>query len=87
LVRSTGITRKVDSLGRVVLPAEVRRHFGIREGDLVEISVDEDHIVLGKAEHRCVFCRATDDLETFAGKLVCASCITALARGRHGPGG
>lgn len=77
-MRSTGMTRKVDSLGRVVLPAEMRRVFGIREGDLVEIGVDGHHIVLTKVEQRCVFCGDGAALVEYAGKLVCAGCVAGL---------
>ena len=77
-MHSTGMTRKVDSLGRVVLPAEMRRVFGIREGDLVDIAVDGQHIVLTKVEQRCVFCSDGAALVEYSGKLVCQSCRTAL---------
>ena len=57
---SSGVSRKVDRLGRVVLPAELRKQLEIREGDLIEIAVDDDgRIVLEKVAQRCVFCRAT----------------------------
>ena len=77
-MRSTGMTRKVDSLGRVVLPAEMRRVFGIREGDLVEIAVDGHHIVLTKVEQRCVFCGDASALVEYSGKLVCESCVAGV---------
>jgi len=77
-VRSTGMTRKVDSLGRVVLPAEMRRVFGIREGDLVDIAVDGANIVLTKVEQRCVFCGDSTTLVEFSGKLVCEGCVAGL---------
>jgi AbrB family transcriptional regulator, transcriptional pleiotropic regulator of transition state genes len=75
---ATGMARKVDSLGRVVLPAEMRRMFGIGEGDLVEISVEGNSIVLTKVEARCVFCGDADTLVEFSGRLVCGSCLSAL---------
>jgi len=77
-VKSIGIARKVDQLGRIVLPAELRRLFGIREGDLVEISVDGDRIVLAKVEDRCVFCSSHDDLRDFESKKICTACRVAL---------
>ena len=79
MVRRTGVARKVDQLGRVVLPAEVRRHFGIRPGDLIEIAVDSDAILLTKVEDRCVFCGGTASLNEFASKLVCGECVSRLA--------
>jgi len=79
MVKRTGVARKVDQLGRVVLPAEVRRRFGIRSGDMVEISVDSDAILLTKVEDRCVFCGATSGLTEFSAKLVCGGCVNRLA--------
>ena len=79
MARRTGVARKVDQLGRVVLPAEVRRHFGITPGDLIEIAVDSDAILLTKVENRCVFCSETASLSEFSGKLVCRECLTRLS--------
>ena len=79
MVRRTGVARKVDQLGRVVLPAEVRRHFGITPGDLIEIAVDSDAILLTKVENRCVFCGGTASLSEFSGKLVCGDCLARLS--------
>ena len=77
--RRTGVARKVDQLGRVVLPAEVRRHFDISPGDLVEIAVDSDAILLTKVENRCVFCGGTASLSEFSSRLVCSECVSRLA--------
>ena len=79
MLRRTGVARKVDQLGRVVLPAEVRRHFDISPGDLIEIAVDSDAILLTKVENRCVFCGETASLSEFSGKLVCGECVNRLA--------
>jgi len=79
MLRRTGVARKVDQLGRVVLPSEVRRHFDISPGDLIEIAVDSDAILLTKVEDRCVFCGGTASLSEFSGKLVCDECVNRLA--------
>jgi transcriptional pleiotropic regulator of transition state genes len=79
MARRTGVARKVDQLGRVVLPAEVRRHFDISPGDLIEIAVDSDAILLTKVENRCVFCGETASLSEFSGKLVCGDCLARLS--------
>ena len=63
----------------MVLPAEVRRHFGISPGDLIEIAVDTHAILLTKVEDRCVFCGGTASLSEFSGKLVCGECVKRLA--------
>ncbi|MGZ6974591.1 MAG: AbrB/MazE/SpoVT family DNA-binding domain-containing protein [Acidimicrobiia bacterium] len=79
---SSGVSRKVDRLGRVVLPAEVRKQLEIREGDLIDIAVDDGgRIVLEKVAARCVFCRATApdvELREFDHKLVCEPCVARL---------
>jgi transcriptional pleiotropic regulator of transition state genes len=82
MARRTGVARKVDQLGRVVLPAEVRRHFDISAGDLIEIAVDSDAILLTKVENRCVFCGGTASLSEFSGKLVCGECLARLSAER-----
>lgn len=83
---STGIARKVDDLGRIVLPVEMRRMFGIRPGDEMEISVDGGGIQLRKVEVRCVFCDGSVDLKPFREKQVCDSCSSALLDRADRPG-
>lgn len=76
---SSGIRRKVDDLGRVVIPAGMRRTLGIREGDAIEVSVEGERVVLAKPRDACVFCgREEEDLTGFRGRLVCRDCLTAL---------
>lgn len=77
-MKDTGIARKIDELGRIVLPAELRKSFGIKEGDQLEISVDEDTIVLKMRQQLCVFCRSAHDLKEFNARMVCATCISDL---------
>ncbi len=77
-MKPTGIRRKVDDLGRVVIPASMRRSLGIGVGDELEVSVDADRVVLAKPVERCTFCGATNHLEPFHDKLVCWSCTAAL---------
>ena len=64
-MKSTGIVRKVDELGRIVLPIELRRTMGIEVKDALEIYVDGDHIVLKKYEPSCVFCGNAKDIIHF----------------------
>ncbi|MGZ8734984.1 MAG: AbrB/MazE/SpoVT family DNA-binding domain-containing protein [Acidimicrobiia bacterium] len=78
MTSSSGVTRKVDQLGRVVLPVELRRTLGLREGDLVEVGLEGSRIVLTKVESRCIFCGSGTDLRDFAGKRVCAGCVGRL---------
>lgn len=70
----TGMVRKIDDLGRIVVPAETRRLFNIREGDELAISVDRDSIILRKLDATCTFCGSTKDVGTFKGKGLCARC-------------
>lgn len=75
---STGMARKVDDLGRIVLPVETRRLFGIHPGDALEIGVAEGAITLRKMERACTFCEGVFEVREFKGKLVCANCVTEL---------
>jgi transcriptional pleiotropic regulator of transition state genes len=77
-LKATGIVRKVDSLGRIVLPIELRRTLGIDVKDPLEIFVDGEHIILRKYEPACTFCGNATDVKRFSGKTVCYECITAL---------
>jgi transcriptional pleiotropic regulator of transition state genes len=73
------MVRKIDDLGRIVVPAETRRLFNIHEGDELAITVENGGIVLRKLDASCVFCDATERLETFEGRAVCADCRARLA--------
>ena len=74
----SGIARKIDDLGRIVIPAETRRMFNIREGDHLLISVEAGNIVLRKMTDTCTFCGSDSNVAQFKGKGVCASCRTQL---------
>lgn len=69
-----GIARKIDDLGRIVIPAETRRLFNIREGDQLVITIEGPNIVLRKLEDTCTFCGTTDHVTTFRGKGICTTC-------------
>ena len=75
IMKSTGIIRKVDELGRIVLPIELRRTLDISEHDEMEIYIENDQIILKKYEHNCVFCSATQGLMQYKGKFICSKCI------------
>ena len=77
-MKSTGIARKVDELGRIVLPIELRRTLSINEKDSLEIFVDNDKIVLQKYEPACIFCGNAKDVTRIHDKNVCANCISEL---------
>lgn len=77
-MKSTGIVRRVDELGRVVIPIELRRTLDISEKDPVEIFTDGNKIVLKKFETSCVFCDSSDDLQTYKGRTICGKCVEEL---------
>ena len=77
-MKSTGITRQVDELGRFVLPIEIRRALDIQVKDALEIFTDEDRIVLKKYQPACIFCGSADDVVSFADKRVCKACLERL---------
>ena len=77
-MKSTGIVRRIDNLGRVVLPIELRRNFDIDKEDPVEIFVDENYIMLKKYQPACIFCNDARDVVNFKGKNICRSCLKEL---------
>ena len=79
-MKSTGIVRRVDELGRVVLPIELRNKFGITEKDPMEIYVDGVSIVLKKVESNCIFCNNSKNLIEYQDKLICEKCTKKIAK-------
>lgn len=77
-MKATGIVRKVDELGRIVLPIELRRTLDIAEKDALEIFVEGSSVVLKKFRPNCVFCDSSKDVLHFKGKTICPKCIRAL---------
>ncbi len=73
-MKSTGIVRKIDDLGRVVLPIELRRTLNLEVGDGLEIFTENDGIVLKKYEASCVFCGGDKKLKDYSGKMLCSQC-------------
>ncbi len=80
IMKSTGIVRKVDELGRVVIPIELRRTLAIAEKDALEIYVDQDMIILNKFTRSCVFCNNSSDVVEFKGKNICLDCLSQLRK-------
>ena len=77
-MKATGIVRKIDELGRVVLPIALRRTMNLDVRDPVEIFLDGDSIVLRKYEAACLFCGGTHNLTSFRGKQICGECLRQL---------
>ncbi len=83
---TSGIRRKVDDLGRVVIPVGLRRNLGIAEGDLLEFSVEGERIILARPDDRCVLCAGDANLVEFRGRRVCSSCVGDLGVARDDQG-
>ena len=77
-MKSTGIVRKMDDLGRVVIPIELRRTLEIAEKDPLEIYVDGNMIILKKNEPACIFCGDAKDVVTYKGRNICANCLKEM---------
>ncbi|CAN5576615.1 AbrB/MazE/SpoVT family DNA-binding domain-containing protein [soil metagenome] len=77
-MRSTGIVRKIDELGRIVLPSELRKILGMRHGDELAISVEGDQVILEKRHDLCIFCSSEAGVFGFKGRRVCQRCARAV---------
>ncbi len=77
-MKSTGIVRNIDELGRLVVPKELRKKLGIKENDPVEIYVEGDKIVIAKYRSLCHFCGAATDVIEFRDKIICKNCLDDL---------
>lgn len=78
-MKSTGIVRRVDELGRIVLPIEIRRTLGINQKDSLEIYVDGESIIIRKNSLTCIFCDEAEEISSFKGKIICLNCIREIA--------
>ena len=82
-MKPTGFIRPLDSVGRVVLPKEIRRKFDLNDDqDKIEIFVDADSIILKKYAPNCIFCGETDNLIEYKGKKICANCKKEIRRAK-----
>ena len=79
-MKSTGIVRKIDNLGRITLPIELRRNLDVECGDPLEIYTETNSIVLKKYEPDCVFCGSTEKLTNYRGKNVCEACRAEMRK-------
>jgi len=79
-MKSTGIVRKVDELGRIVLPSELRKSLGIDVKDSLEIYTSGDSVILKKYLPSCVFCGEANDITVFKNKNICKNCLKQIAK-------
>ncbi|WP_321834040.1 AbrB/MazE/SpoVT family DNA-binding domain-containing protein [Clostridium butyricum] len=77
-MKSIGIVRKVDELGRIVIPMELRRTLGIAEKDAVEIFVDGEQIIMKKYNPSCIFCGEARNAISYKGKNICTDCLEEI---------
>ena len=77
-MKSTGFVKKIDELGRILIPKELRSNLEIETKDALEMFVDGDRIVLQKYQPACIFCNSADDIVFFEGRRICASCLSKL---------
>lgn len=80
MVKSTGIVRKVDELGRIVIPIELRRNLEIDEKDSLEIYVEDDQVILKKYTPSCSFCSNASGITVFKGKNICSDCLEEIKK-------
>lgn len=81
-MKSTGVVRRVDELGRIVIPMELRRTLEIAEKDSLEIYVDGEKIILKKYQPACIFCSDASDVINYKGKNICKNCMAELKAGK-----
>lgn len=79
-MKSTGVVRKLDDLGRIVIPIELRRTMDIGLRDTLEIFVEDDKIILKKYHPACVFCNDARDVVSYKDKLICQRCLDELKK-------
>ncbi|WP_295152015.1 AbrB/MazE/SpoVT family DNA-binding domain-containing protein [uncultured Ruminococcus sp.] len=77
-MKSTGIVRKVDELGRIVLPIELRRTYDLAVRDSIEIYTEDDKIILKKYQKSCIFCGNKENLIDFKDRTICADCAAEI---------
>lgn len=79
-MKSTGIVRHIDELGRIVVPKEMRKKMGISDNDPLEIFVEGDKIILTKYTPFCTFCQSDEDVTEFKGRNVCRTCLEEIKK-------
>ncbi|HHW45681.1 MAG TPA: AbrB/MazE/SpoVT family DNA-binding domain-containing protein [Clostridiales bacterium] len=79
-MKATGMLRKVDELGRIVIPKELRRQYNVEDNkDFFEIFVEDDAIILKKYQPSCIFCGELKEISNYKGHNICSSCIQAIS--------
>lgn len=79
MMKPAGVVRKVDQLGRIVLPKSLRKRYLMNEGDPVEIFVQGDHIILERYRPKCVFCGSMNEVSEFKERYLCEGCMVEMS--------
>lgn len=79
-MKPAGVVRKVDQLGRIVLPKSLRKRYQMNEGDPVEILVQGDHIILERYRPKCVFCGSMEAVSDYKDRYICAACLSEMTQ-------
>ncbi|AJE13140.1 AbrB/MazE/SpoVT family DNA-binding domain-containing protein [Clostridium botulinum] len=80
-MKNTGIVRKIDPLGRIVLPKELRKALDIKDNETpLEIYTEGEQIILKKYAPACIFCGEAKEVINFKGKNICKSCLKELKK-------
>ncbi|WP_081754729.1 AbrB/MazE/SpoVT family DNA-binding domain-containing protein [Paenibacillus durus] len=79
-MKPAGVVRKVDQLGRIVLPKSLRKRYQMNEGDPVEILVQGDHIILERYRPKCVFCGSMDEVSEYKERYICGQCLSEMTQ-------
>ena len=77
-MKSTGLVKKIDELGRILIPKEIRSSMELDSKDSLEIFVENDRIILQKYEPSCIFCKNADNVVFFEGRRICSDCLSKL---------
>jgi transcriptional pleiotropic regulator of transition state genes len=77
-MKATGIVRRIDDLGRIVIPKEIRRTLGLNEGDPMEMFVDEDKVIISLYNPGCIICGGMEEIAIINGKRMCSACIKRI---------
>lgn len=77
-MKSTGMVRRIDGIGRVVIPKELRTTMGLDEGEPMEIYTDGDRVIFRKHSAYCLFCQSTEAVQSFMNKPICSLCLDEL---------
>ena len=79
-MKSLGVSRPVDKLGRIVIPKEIRRQLGIRDNDRLEIYINEDQIILSKTDKKCESCGTSDNIARCGNITLCFDCAERISK-------